>query len=76
MNETERVVHSTGISLTVNGVRKIYWVPALLSYRRRKVKITFDPKNLEQVTVYDSDTGEFVVEEPARSYEVVEVIWR
>lgn len=76
MAETERVVNSTGISLTVNGVRKLYWGPELLTYRRRKVKIRFEPKNLEQIQVYDPDTGEFVVEAPVLSYEVVEVIRR
>jgi Mu transposase, C-terminal len=76
MVETERVVNSTGISLTVNGVRKTYWEPELLNYHRRKVKIRFEQKNLEQIHGYNLDTGEFVVEAPALSYEVVEVIRR
>lgn len=58
----ERTVSKTGIDFTVDGERRRYWCPELTQHWKRKVRIGYNPEDLESLLIYAADTGEYLCE--------------
>ncbi|HEX8495342.1 MAG TPA: Mu transposase C-terminal domain-containing protein [Pyrinomonadaceae bacterium] len=61
-DDVARTVKNIGIDFTLNGARHTYMSPVLLDHYKSKVRIAYNPEDLESVLVYDSGTGKFICE--------------
>jgi hypothetical protein len=61
-DDVSRTVKNTGIRISMDGVKYIYWSPVLMYHFRQKVRITYNPEDLESVLVYCAATGKFICE--------------
>lgn len=57
-----RTVRNIGIDLTLNGIRRTFWSPDLLFHFRRRVRLAYNPEDLDSVLVYCATTGERICE--------------
>jgi transposase InsO family protein len=62
-SDMERTVGNTGIRLKWKGTpRMVFWHPRLAFEYGIKVRIRYNPEDLESILVYDAGTGEFLCE--------------
>ncbi len=61
-SDIERAVRNTGVPFTINGIEHVYWSPELLYHFRRKVRISYNPEDLESVLLHCAATGTFICE--------------
>lgn len=58
-----RMVINRGIRFKLRDTRRmVFWAPALVDEWRSKVRIAYNPEDLQSILVYRADTGEFVCE--------------
>ena len=57
-----RTVRNIGIEFTLDAVKRIYGSPLLVEYYKSKVRLAYNPEDLESVIVYDAATGKFICE--------------
>lgn len=57
-----RTVRNIGIDLTLGGIRRTFWSPDLLFHFRQRVRLAYNPEDLESVLVYCATTGEKICE--------------
>ena len=60
--DVERSVRKTGIEVTIASIKRIYWSPELMYYFRHRVRIAYNPEDLESVLVYCAATGKYICE--------------
>lgn len=61
-DDVERTVRNTGIALTFDNVRRHYWAPDLSYHSQRRVRLAYNPEDMESVLVYCAATGERLCE--------------
>lgn len=61
-DDVERTVKNTGISFNRDGVKRHYWSEDLIFNFRRRVRIAYNPEDMESVLVYCAATGEMLCE--------------
>lgn len=61
-DDIERTVRNTGIQFTYNGYKRYFWSPELVDFFQVKVKIAYNPEDLESVIVYDAASGKRICE--------------
>jgi putative transposase len=57
-----RTVKNVGILLTYDGRKHVYWCPELVFYSKQKVRLAYNPEDMESVLVYCADTGKRLCE--------------
>jgi len=60
--EEPRTVRNVGIEFAYDGVRHTYWGPELMPFWKRKVRLRFNPDDMESALVYCATSGEFICE--------------
>jgi transposase InsO family protein len=61
-DDVERTVRNTGIRITMDGVKRIYWSPTLMYHFQERVRIAYNPEDAESVLVYCAATGKYICE--------------
>lgn len=61
-DDIERTVRNTGITLRHDGIKRTYWSPDLLYHFQRRVRLAYNPEDMESVLVYCAATGERICE--------------
>jgi putative transposase len=61
-HDKECTVINTGIKLTLGGVEHRFWSPELAYYWKRRVRLRYNPDDMESVLVYCAATGEYLCE--------------
>lgn len=56
--DIERTVGNVGIKLKYEGKKHIYWSPELVYYFGQRVRLAYNPEDMESVLVYCADTGQ------------------
>jgi putative transposase len=60
--DKEKSVKNIGIQLKYNGRKHVFWSPELVYYFKHKVRLAYNPEDLESVIVYCADTGKQICE--------------
>jgi putative transposase len=60
--DLECTVLNTGIKFTLDGVKHRYWSPQVAHFWKRRVKIRYNPEDLDSVLLYCAATGDFLCE--------------
>lgn len=60
--DIERTVRNTGIRISVDGVKRIYWSPTLMYHFQQRVRIAYNPEDMESILVYCAATGKYICE--------------
>ena len=60
--DRERTILNCGIKLVIDKSKHLYWLPAFDLHTGRRVRIRYNPEDMESVYVYCADTGEFLFE--------------
>jgi hypothetical protein len=60
--DKERSVKNIGIQLKFDGRKHVFWSPELVYYFRHKVRLAYNPEDLESVMVYCADTRKYICE--------------
>lgn len=61
-DDVERSVKNTGIGFCMEGVKHTYWSPELMYHFGERVRISYNPEDLESVLVYCAATGRYICE--------------
>jgi putative transposase len=61
-DDIERTVKNTGITLKHSGIKYTYWAPDLLYHFKRRVRLAYNPEDMESVLVYCAATRERICE--------------
>ena len=61
-HDVERGVRNTGIHISMNNFKSIFWSPILMYHFRRRVRIAYNPEDLYSVLVYCAASGKFICE--------------
>lgn len=60
--DVERTVKNTGIRITMDSVKRIYWSPTLMYHFKKRFRIAYNPEDTESILVYCAATGKYVCE--------------
>jgi hypothetical protein len=60
--DKERTVKNTGLTFTYEGNKRIYWSPELSFHYGQRVRVAYNPEDLESVLLYCAATGKFICE--------------
>lgn len=60
--DIERTVINIGIKLKYKEEKHVYWSPELIYYFGQKVRLAYNPEDMESVLVYCADTGKRLCE--------------
>jgi putative transposase len=60
--DKERTVKNIGIQLKYDKKKHVFWSPELVYYFRYRVRLAYNPEDLESVIVYCADSGERICE--------------
>lgn len=60
--DVEKTVKNTGILFVYKSQKHLFWCPELIYHYRRRIKLGYNPEDLESVLVYCAATGEFLCE--------------
>lgn len=60
--DVQRTVKNTGIRITMEGVKRIYWSPTLMYHFKERVRIAYNPEDTESILVYCAATGKYLCE--------------
>jgi putative transposase len=60
--DRERTILNCGIKLVIDKTKHLYWLPAFDLHTGRRVRIGYNPEDMESVYVYCANTGEFLFE--------------
>ena len=60
--DRERTILNCGIKLVIDKTKHLYWLPAFDLHTGRRVRIRYNPEDMESIYVYCADTGEFLFE--------------
>lgn len=61
-DDKERTIKNIGISFTCKSKKNVFWSPELVYHYGRKVRLGYNPEDLESVLVYCAETREFLCE--------------
>ena len=60
--DVERSVKNTGIRITMDGVKRIYWSPTLMYHFGERVRIAYNPEDTDSILVYCAARGKYICE--------------
>ena len=60
--DKECTVLNIGIKFTLHGEKHKFWSPELAHYWKRKVRLRYNPEDMDSVLVYCAETGEYLCE--------------
>lgn len=60
--DKECTVRNTGIKFKLGGEKHRFWSPELAYYFKCKVRLRYNPDDMDSVLVYDAETGKFLCE--------------
>jgi putative transposase len=60
--DRECTILNKGIELTLNGTKHRYWSPQMAHYWKRRVRVRYNPEDMDSVLLYCAATGEFICE--------------
>ncbi len=60
--DKERTVKNTGLIFTHKGEKRLYWSPELAFHYGERVKVAYNPEDLESVLLYCAATRKFICE--------------
>lgn len=60
--DEERTIKNTGLTFTYERNKRIYWSPELSFHYGQRVRVAYNPEDLESVLLYCAATGKFICE--------------
>lgn len=60
--DQERTIRNTGLIFAHKGKKSNYWAPDLVYHYGERVRIAYNPEDLESILVYCASTGKFICE--------------
>jgi putative transposase len=60
--DRECTVLNTGIKFTLDGRKHRYWSPQIVHFWKRRVRIRYNPEDLDSVLLYCAEAGDFLCE--------------